>query len=280
MPEDIEPKNDEQRSTGAHSVKKKTPLWRKVLYVLLALCIIGVICGCAYMLLITKQINDAANTDNVVPATPEPTEDPEPAKVDNPIDFASLQASNADICGWVYVPGTNVNHVVACRPDDDTYYLSHDTDGNYFAPGTVFMEASVNSSDFSDSVTILYGHNSSNDAMFSSLHWFQDSEFFNENQYIYVYTPGHIYTYTIVSAFTTDNLHLMVKYDFFDAADEVQNFESFIVDPGSISQNVRQGLEMDENSKLIVLSTCNTGATSEYGRYLVCGVMTSDQLTN
>lgn len=33
-------------------------------------------------------------------------------KVENPIDFKSLQQQNSDIYSWIYIPNTNVNYPV------------------------------------------------------------------------------------------------------------------------------------------------------------------------
>ena len=46
-----------------------------------------------------------------------------------------------------------------------------------------------NKRDYSDRVTVLYGHNMANGSMFATLHRFYDADFFNQNRYIYVYTP-------------------------------------------------------------------------------------------
>lgn len=37
-------------------------------------------------------------------------------KVENPIDFGSLQKQNSDIYSWVYIPNTNVNYPVFAKP--------------------------------------------------------------------------------------------------------------------------------------------------------------------
>ena len=47
----------------------------------------------------------------------------------------------------------------------------------------------ANATDFSDPVTVLYGHNIVNDAMFATLHAYEDPAFFADNPELYVYLP-------------------------------------------------------------------------------------------
>ena len=47
-------------------------------------------------------------------------------KVENPIDFKSLQQQNSDIYSWIYIPNTNVNYPVLQSHLDDNLYLDHD----------------------------------------------------------------------------------------------------------------------------------------------------------
>ena len=93
------------------------------------------------------------------------------------IDFAALQEENSDVYAWIYVPGTNVDYPVLQHPEDDTYYLEHNMDGSKGLPGCIYSE-SVNTKDFTDPNTVLYGHNMKNGSMFASLHNFEDQQVF------------------------------------------------------------------------------------------------------
>ncbi len=67
----------------------------------------------------------------------------------------------------------------------------------------------------------------------------------------------------------------------FNFADTVQflEFEQYLSNPSSALKNVRTQLdkELDEDSKIVVLSTCITNQKSS--RYLVCGVLVKDEQT-
>ena len=45
-------------------------------------------------------------------------------KVENPIDFKSLQQQNSDIYSWIYIPNTNVNYPVLQSHLTRTYILT------------------------------------------------------------------------------------------------------------------------------------------------------------
>jgi len=228
------------------------------------------------------QINSLQNEQKVTPSTPSenssskgsPSAQQLPA---NPINFAELQSKNEDVYAWLYIPGTEVNYAVVQHPTDNAFYLTHDETKAESAAGALFSE-DYNTTDFKDAVTLIYGHNIENAQMFGSLHYFEDPAFFNENTKFYVYTPGHIYTYDIVSAFMTDDQHVLYRYGYFQTYEQLREFEQEILNPHTLVKNVRE-MPLDDSSKIVVLSTCNTGELSETSRYLVCGVMTDDQPT-
>ena len=246
-------------------------------------CIAGAGYGIWQIVTTEQQIESAQNEEKIVPTIPDSSSSSAassqaaPKLEKNPINFAELKKQNADIYAWIYVPGTNVNHAIVRHPTDNEFYLNHDETQQESELGAVFTE-DYNTTDFKDAVTLVYGHNIRDGLMFSTLHYFEDAAFFDENDKFYVYTPGHIYTYKIVSAYTTDDRHILYYYNYFQSFDDLRAFEKEIRDPHSIQQNTRD-VKLDDSSKIVVMSTCNSGALEEHGRYLVCGVMINDQPT-
>lgn len=203
----------------------------------------------------------AATTVNVLP--------------DNPIDFATLQSENPDIYAWIYIPDTGINNPVLQSPSDDNYYIDRDRDGNSSAAGSIFSQ-SLNAMDFSDPVTVLYGHDV--DGMFKNLHDFEDATFFDEHPTFYVYRQGHVLTYTIVSAYKYDNRHILNSFDFSNVQTRLDYF-AFVENPDSLLVNRRDGVTLDENSKLLQLSTCMLDEYHGNSRYLVSAVLTNGEET-
>ena len=200
--------------------------------------------------------------------------DEEENLVENPIDFASLKAKNDEVYAWIEIPNTKINYPVVQSRVDDNFYLNKSIDKKYLFAGMIYSQ-SCNSLDFFDPVTVLYGHNMNNGTMFQNLHKFQNAEFFEKNEFFYVYTEKHIFTYRVVSAFKYDNRHIMNSFDFNDLS-QLEEFQNTVLNPNSLLKNVRDGVELNQYSKLLVLSTCINDKRS---RYLVCGVMVEDEKT-
>ena len=258
-------------STADTGKRKVTPLI-VILVVVLVLSVVGGIAGGVYLVGTYSQISDVQNSRHMEPTLPESVNANQP----NPVDFGALATENSDIYAWIYLPGTDINFPV-CQGTDDSFYLTHNAAKQETELGAIFTERQFNNRDFQDRVTVIYGHNGFGDTMFTALHRFEHSDFFDASEKFYVYVPGHIYTYEVMSAFMTDDRHLMGKYNF--QTDE--GFAQFVSDmrnPNAIGANTRS-LEVDADDKFVMLSTCNTGALEATGRYMVCGVMVDDQPT-
>lgn len=193
----------------------------------------------------------------------------------NPINFTELKQTNEDIYAWIRIPNTNIDYPVAQSQTDDGFYLHHNIYKRYEFAGTIYSEMQ-NSQDFSDPNTILYGHNMSKGYMFQNLYKFQDEAFFNENRHFYIYTPGHILTYTIYSAYQYDDRHILNSFDFSDETVFADYIES-TKNPTFMLKNVRKDVSVTTKNRIVTLSTC-LGDGKKY-RYLVQGVLTDDQPT-
>ena len=266
---------------GEHSIepekkKKKSGAVTIALHILLVVLIIIALCGIAYMVWVYVTSEQAAQKQK---ETPEPTvvEDPEPELVENPIDFAALQEENPEIYAWIYIPNTDVNLPILRSLSDDNYYMDHDQDGNYSAAGAIFTQ-SMNGMDFQDPVTVVYGHNMNNGSMFATLHYFEDEQFFADNSTMYIYTPGHIYTYEVVAEYQYDNRHIMNSFDFSNR-ETVEQYFADVLNPQSLVMQVREGATLTADDKIVQLSTCTGDANRLTNRYLVTGKLISDELT-
>ena len=224
---------------------------------------------------ISSLRGDTAYSSEETGDTGETIESEEPL-IDNPIDFAAWQAENPDIYAWIVVPGTPIDYPVLQREGEELYYLRRDYKGNYYYPGCIFSQ-SLNKKDFSDPNTLLYGHNTFDGTFFGPLHSFEDKSFFNENETIYIYTPGHKFTYRIFAAYEYDSRHILKSFDFSNKA----VFSAYInscLHPDSDISNVREGVEITDEDKILTLSTCMPSG-DENVRYLVQGVLIKDERT-
>ncbi len=190
----------------------------------------------------------------------------------SPIDLPALQEINSDVYAWIRVPGTYIDYPVAQSVIEDNYYLHRSIYKNYLFAGMIYTQ-SCNKRDFSDPVTVIYGHNMRNGTMFSSLHYFEKPDFFENHDVFYIYTVDRVLTYHIVAAYKYDNRHIMNAFDFNDP-EVLRNYQEYVLNPVSTLRNVRDGVILNEDSKLVVLSTC-TG-NDKGSRYLVTGVLVND----
>lgn len=273
-------RSSSQSSYGAHASKQKSKGGIIALSILLIVLIAVGIGGAVYYFAQSAEMDQAAQEQKSTPqpATPEQSVDQTASELpENPIDFLSLKTGNADIYAWIYVPGTDVNLPVLQSVSDDNYYLDHNADGDYAVEGAIYSQ-SMNKTDFSDPVTVLYGHNLVNGSMFSTLHYFEDSQFFSEHDTMYVYTLGHILTYKIVAAYQYDDRHILNSFDFSDPS-VVRTYFDYVMDPSSMVVNVRDGVQLQSSDKILQLSTCTDTIYHTDTRYLVTGVLISDQQT-
>ena len=256
--------------------KSKSSLVAVLLLVAAILCCLGYIGVLVFQHFTAQQ--SYGEIEDIAMITPQSNE--QATKVDSgdtavgksPIDLPALQEINSDVYAWIRIPGTYVDYPVAQSKVDDNYYLHRSIYKKYLFAGMIYTQ-SCNALDFSDPVTVVYGHNMRSTTMFTSLHYFEDPEFFDTHDVFYIYTADRVLTYHIVSAYKYDNRHIMNAFDFSDP-EVLADYQEYVLNPVSTLRNVRKGVTLDENSKLVVLSTCMSNDKSS--RFLVNGVLVSD----
>lgn len=169
------------------------------------------------------------------------------------IDFAAAQAENPDIYAWIWIPGTNVDYpILRSETEEDAYYLNHTIDKSEGLPGTIYVEK-YNAKDFTDPVTVVYGHNMKNGTMFADLHKYEDQEFFDNNPYIYIYSPDQALRYRVFAAVTFDDRYLLGNYNFSDP----EYFQTYLDElRSSIDGHVNTEVSVTQNTGILTLSTC------------------------
>lgn len=279
---------------GEDMKKLKKPVWITILVICIAVIIGGAVFLINYMKPpvedsisrsdFTEAATEAATEKSTAAPTELPTEPPtqkptykkynqktapEPEDWSN-LSFDELTEKNPDIYAWLYIPGTNVDYPV-CQSlaGDDNFYLDHNIYKEYQFSGTIYSQ-SMNSREFDDPVTVLYGHNMLNGSMFASLHNFEDEDFFKEHNTAFVITKDKLLTYLIYSAYSYDDRHILNSFYMQDES-SFQSYLDSTLDPHSYDANVREGVELDKNNKILTLSTCTNGASNT--RYLVQGVL-------
>ena len=185
-------------------------------------------------------------------------------KPDIPVDFEKLWEINPEIYAWIEIPGTSVAYPIVQSASDNSYYLNHTIEGMAGYPGSIYTEG-INSKDFQDFNTMIYGHDMEDGSMFGGLHQFEDSEYLKNHETLIIYTPEHKLTYRIFMTLTYDDRHIMGSFDF----SEKEEREAYLASIG----NTDTALTAD--SKSVTLSTCI--ATQPSNRFLVEAVLINEE---
>ena len=210
----------------------------------------------------------------------EPEEEVDPLKAledmgipvpEKQVDFDNLHETvNKDIYAWIYIPDTAVDYPILQHPTDNTYYLNYNLDGSRGYPGCIYTE-DYNAKDFTDPVTVVYGHNMKDGSMFAGLHKYADSEYMESQPYVYIYTPDSLLVYEIFTAHETTDEHILYAHNWFEEKSVLEDYIKDISDARIMGSVLRGDVEVDGDDSIITLSTCIS--TKPNNRFVVQGVL-------
>jgi len=200
----------------------------------------------------TPEPTPTPSTAELAAATPTPEPTPEPTPTPEPIvndGILELQAQNPDAVGWLTIPHTAIDYPFV-RGSDNLTYLDTRFDGKKVSGGSIFMDC-WNERDFSDFLTILYGHNLQSGRMFASLKRFAKKKFFDANPYGTILLANASYTleffaYMVVAADDAVIYRLTADADF------PAEFFAYV------QANAKRYRELDlsPSERIVCLSTC------------------------
>ncbi len=196
----------------------------------------------------------------------EPETSPEPEIVlENPgitVDFSSLLAVNDDICGWLYLPNTDISYPVLQGETNNTY-LHTNYEGKYAYAGCIFLDYR-SAADFSQKNTIIYGHNMKSNIMFSNLDKYKNPDFVAENPNFFLLTPDGYRQYEVCQVLETEATSAVYGMTF-DTDAEFQIHLDFLNQLALFPIDVDVTME----DQILTLSTC--ADQGEYQRLVVVG---------
>ncbi len=211
----------------------------KVLLVLVAFVLLGVMAYSSYRLIDDKLEHDQARSKNsdlissLIKKDPEASSSPniseghaasqgrpgfglesdlqsgsliqrddEVSPLNSMYDFSQFYRQYPDAIGWIYCPGTPIDNCIV-EADNNDYYLHRFIDGSYSVGGSLFADC-TNARDFSDKNTVIYGHHMNDGTMFARISFYKDQYFYDEHPVMYINTPTMNYRLELFSAFLTD----------------------------------------------------------------------------
>lgn len=193
--------------------------------------------------------------------------------------------NNKDVVGYLVLDGFDVEYPIMQGETNDSY-IKTSPYGNYDYNGSIFLDYE-NHSDFSDSRTVMYGHNMINKSMFGCLRSLYEGNV--DNKYFTVYTDEGILKYKVLCCGTIyaygENYFLYPgktnEKKFLEEGFTAKELESSTVEENlmpdffnkvkSNSISWCKNTKYDKNSKVVTLMTCY-GDGKTY-RFAVSGVL-------
>ena len=177
------------------------------------------------------------------------------------VDLKGLQKKYSDIVGWILFEDGLISYPVM-QADNNDKYLYTTYNGKESKSGSIFMET-THSGDFSDTHTIIYGHNMKNLSMFGRLkHYKTKAGYYNGHEYFQIFRGDEILRYQIFS-YQDVPIDSFVYQEYFTSAKELSNrlLKTSYINPG---------LKIEDDDKIITLSTCTA---DDDHRFVVSAVL-------
>ncbi len=236
------------------------------LVVCVALAAAGLYAG--YALWDNQQIYSAA--ENVQSALlafkPKAVEEGEEAKGPS---FDELLEINEDVCGWISMDSTAIDHPIL-RGETNLTYINKDAFGNFALAGSIFLDCRCKK-DFSQPYNLLYGHHMANHGMFGDLDLFKQEDFFNNNATGTLMIPGEVHPLRVLACMVTEASNDAI-FEPDSWQDDLEKLVEYCVENALyVRQDTLEMLEQQwENERLgagpaprvLALSTCSAEYTN------------------
>lgn len=186
-------------------------------------------------------------------------------------ELTVLTENYPDVIGWLSIPGTAIADALFQSPTDDTLYLDHDRDRKASAAGELYTEHKYNQPDFTDPVTLVYGHNMRSGKKFGFLQEYYTGTMdkigaaaaAKKYQTILVTLPQGELTYRVFAALPFDNRHILASYDFHSPLASYRFF-SEVKKTRTIDGSNDRNVTIEEKDKVLILSTCMPDHNSRF----------------
>ncbi len=166
--------------------------------------------------------------------------------------YADSFRANADMTGWLVIPGTNIDYPVMWTPEDENYYLYRDFNKEDNQNGCLILDTDSSLNPLTTNL-IIHGHNMKSGAMFGNLTDYEDENYYQEHKQIILYTKECQRNYEIIAVF---------RSQVYKKSDNVFKFYKFFQ-----ANNEKEFNDFYENIK--ELSLYDTGITAEFGDHFI-----------
>ena len=182
---------------------------------------------------------------------------------DDTLSFEELRKINPDVIGWITIDGTNIDYPIVQGKDNGTY-INQNVMGEFSLSGAIFLDAR-NQPDFSDNLSVIYGHNMTGNMMFGGLKLFEDEEYFQTHRTGTLFHDENYYQLEIFSCFPANGYDKYV-YRLPLLSEQYPEWLSYITE-----RSVQKAEAFPIDMPVLLMSTCAVGETD--GRTLLaCAV--------
>lgn len=211
----------------------------------------------AYCLWDNEQIYSAAENVQEELLHLKPSVSGEAADENTPT-FDDLLAINPDVCAWVTLDETRIDHPVL-QGKTNLDYINTDVYGNFALAGSIFLHTH-NDRTFHDNYSVLYGHHMENGGMFGDLDLYKDEAFFKANQTGMLILPDRAYSLQVFACMlvvaSEDRIFDPSTWDkgvgkLLDYAEE----DALYIAPETIAE-LRSRIKAGEQPQVLALTTC------------------------
>ena len=243
---------------------KKNGLYKKFIIVFMVIC--GIICLYSSYRIINWYLSNKKNAkikeelksvivinDNIN-TNSESEEKNKEKKVEYTVDFKTLKEKNNETVAYLVVPNTNIDYIVV-KGKDNSYYLNHNFNKEWNVSGWVFMDYR-NKLDDNDKNIIIYGHNTQDGSMFGTLKNILNEDWYNnsDNYNITLVTEKETAIYKVMSIYSVEKEDYYISTEF----ENLKEYKLFL-DKIKLRSIKQFDVEINENSKILTLSSCMPG---------------------
>lgn len=194
--------------------------------------------------------------------------------------FDELLAINPDVCAWVTLDNTHIDHPVL-QGVTNLDYINTDVYGNFALAGSIYVD-SRNDRNFADPYSILYGHHMESSGMFGDLDLYKDEAFFRANQTGTLILPDRTYSLQVFACMlvqaseerifdpSTWDKGVMGLLDYAES-------EALYIAPETIAE-LRTRIEAGETPQVLAFTTCASEFTD--ARTIVLAAMNETSQEN
>ena len=208
---------------------------------------------------VPSAADGAGGTDDTAAGDPALAEDAPSVE----IDFGTLETISKDATTWLYCPGTMIDYPVM-KASDYYYYLRHLPDGTENANGSLFIDYN-NAADFSEALTVIYGHAMRSGAMFGSLSGYKGQAYYNAHPTMYLYTKNGDYRIDLLYGCVIGAGKWRDRA--FMYAENVDSLVSY----AAHNTTFRSTASYTKGDRVVAMSTCSY--EFDGARYVVLGVL-------